>query len=356
MPAHVRAEAWVAAAVPDQGSELRVRRHVEAEAIARNVGHRRLVDGPGLEDGPHKAMGLLHLAPRRPAQGMVAFGLAAGGEGVEEPRYPEGEVADRREHAAHRCERPVALHPLRMKLLVDPDVAEREPRRLDVLGTIGGRRHAEWCEDPVAHELAVLLPGGRRDDPTEDPVAEVRVLERGSWRPGERQARRQEALKGVKGEVLLAIAPGVVRREARRHRQQVADRDGWRVRRVRPPARERRHVRIHGVVQPQPTLVTQQDDRGRGERLRHRRDPEHGVGVGPSIVAVADRAGTPAVDEAAVAHDAPGDARDPRFALEPLEAVIECRQQVLEGGQRATPGGGSANTRNVSTSRNPIVS
>ena len=195
---------------------------------------------------------------------------------------------------------------------------------------VGRGRHPERREDPVADEVAVLLPAGRRDDPPEDPVAEVRVLERGPGRPGERRTRRQEPLERVKRQALLPVAPRIVGREPGRHRQEVADRDRRRVGRWWCPAGQRGHVQAHRVVEPEATLVAQQEDGRRRERLGHRRDPVDRVGVGPAVLAVADGARPRRVHEPAVAHDPPRDARDLRLAGEALEPPVDRRQQVVE--------------------------
>ena len=284
---------------------------------------------------------------------MRALGVAAGRERVDEPGHPAGEIADRGEHATHRRQGPVGVHALADQHIVVADVPVGEACLLDILRPVRRRRHAERHQDPVADELAVLLPSRVGDHPAQDPVAEVRVLERRARRPRQRRVRREEALEGVERQPLLAVAPRIVGGEAGRHREQLADRHGRRVARRRAPGREGGDVGRDRIVESQPALVAQQEERGRRERLRHRGDPEHGVRVRPPLLAVADRAGARRMDEPAVTNHAPGHARDPRLALEALEAGVDRGQQVVERGHAPVPSGVSPNTRNVSTSRKP---
>ena len=200
---------------------------------------------------------------------------------------------------------PYGSLPSRIRRLVAPHVAVGEARLRDVLRVVGRGRHAERPEDPVAHEVAVLLPAGGRDDPPEDPVAEVRVLERGPGRPGERRACGEEPLERVERQALLPVAPRIVGREAGRHRQEVPDRDRRRVGRRRRPAGQRGHVHAHRVVEPEAALVAQQQDGRRRERLGHRGDPVDRVGVGPAVLAVADGAGAARVRRAAPSRTTP---------------------------------------------------
>ena len=117
-------------------------------------------------------------------------------------------------------------------------------------------------------------PGDVRDQPAEDPVAGVGVLEARAGRPGEGQPPREEPAELVEVEALLAVAPRIVGREAGGHREEVADRDRRRVRSGVAQARELRHVAVDPVIEREPALVAQrQDGRGR-EALGHRGDPE----------------------------------------------------------------------------------
>ena len=68
----------------------------------------------GRQRGHDEAMRLLHLPPRGAPERVAALRVVAGGEGVEEPGHPAGEVADRREQAAHRREGAVRVVPSRI--------------------------------------------------------------------------------------------------------------------------------------------------------------------------------------------------------------------------------------------------
>ena len=96
-------------------------------------------------------------------------------------------------------------------------------------GTLGrfvsGRAHAQRLQQPRPYDVAILLSRDVRDDAPEDRVPEVRVLELGAGHQRERLAALQERGEPSQIEVLLAIAPGVVAREPRRHRQEVPQGD-----------------------------------------------------------------------------------------------------------------------------------
>ena len=138
------------------------------------------------------------------------------------------------------------------------------------------------------------------------------------------------------------------------------------------PAGERGHVITDRVVEAEPALVAEQEQRRGREALGHRRDPVHGVRVGTAVLAVADRPRAAGVDEGAVADDAPRDPGDPRLLAESFEPCVERRQQVVEGGHATMmpdrppavgagtcacgqSGPPSTNTRNASTSRKPMA-
>ena len=372
VPGHVRPEPRIPAGVLDDRPQLGVGHDDEPEAVAPDHRDRRLVGRARRQVRRDRSLDLLHLPARRPAQRVVALGVVPGGKRVHEPRHPAGEVADGREHAAHRRQRPVRVVALAGELVVPAHVAAREALGGHVLGQVGGRRHAQRDEDPVAHELAVLDAGHRRDHAAEDPVAEVRVLEDRARRPRERRARGEEPLEGVERQALLPVAPWIVRGEAGRHRHQLADRDRRGVGRGRAPAGERRDVVGDRVVQAEAAFVAEHEQRRGREALGHRRDAVDRVRVGAPILAVADRAGAGGMDQGAVADHAPGDAGDPGLLAEALEARVERGQQVVErrhatimpdgapcrgaASARRQAGASSTNTRNASTSRKPIAS
>ena len=207
----------------------------------------------------------------------------------------------------------------------------------------------ERREDPVAHELAVLLPGDGRDDPAEDPVAEVRVLERRPGRPGERRARpraaaRRRRARGPAGGRPTGRPSASPADIVSRCRIVTGGRIGRRRRATR---------RAPGTCVPtgssrrsRPSSRSS-EDRRRRERLRHRRDPVHGVGVGPAAPrrrgSCRRRRRGRATPSRTTPHATPG-IRASR--LQPLEPGVDGGQEVVERGQPGLPGG-SANTRNV---------
>ena len=163
---------------------------------------------------------------------------------------------------------------------------------------VGRGRHAERPEDPVADEVAVLLPAGGRDDPPEDPVAEVRVLERGPGRPGERRARRRGTARTRRARRPCCRSPhgSSVARPA-----DIVSR--WRIVIAGESAVGGAQPASAGTCVPtgssSPRRPSSRSSRigRRRERLGHRRDPVDRVGVGPAVLAVADRPGPAGVDE-----------------------------------------------------------
>ena len=210
------------------------------------------------------------------------------------------------------------------------DVAVGQALLRDILLEVGRGRHAQRHEQAVAHDLAVLDARHVGDDAAQDPVAQVGVVEDGPRRPRERRAGGQQLRKPVERKTLLAIAPRVVRRQAGRHREQLAQRHRVRVGRGRRPVRQLRYVGRHGVVQTEAALVAQQQDRRRREGLGHRRDPEHGVGIRHLVLAVADRPRPRGMDQLAVTNHAPGDARDALLLAQAREAVVDGAEGVVE--------------------------
>jgi hypothetical protein len=90
---------------------------------------------------------------------------------------------------------------------------------------VAGRRQTERTEDPLTDDVLVVRTRGGGDDPAEDAVAKVRVLEPGPGNPREREAAVQQRRERMGREPLLAVAPWIVGRQAGRHRQQVFDGD-----------------------------------------------------------------------------------------------------------------------------------
>ena len=108
-----------------------------------------------------------------------------------------------------------------------------------------------------------------------------------------------------------------------------------------------------GIVEAEAALVPEEQDRGRGERLRHRGDPVDAVRVRRGVLAVPDRPRAAGVDQRAVADHAPDDARDLRLVPESRQAGVDRGQAILE---RRHPAGPSTKTRNSAVWRKPSAS
>ena len=181
--------------------------------------------------------------------------VLAGRERGGEPGHPAGEVAHAAEDPAHRGERPgrVERH-LRPPARRAP-VAAGHPsgpagllRDLELLRLVAGARHAQRIEQPVPDVVRVGHAGDGGNHPAQDRVAEVGVLEPGARRAVEAHALAEEMREVLERKTLLAVAPRVVGREARGHRQQVPDRDPRRVRADRRPVAQLGDVLLGQVV------------------------------------------------------------------------------------------------------------
>ena len=207
---------------------------------------RRPVPGKARCDGPAgEHLRQLHLPPAGAPQRMRIAGLGvARRERGGETGDPAGEVAHAAEDAAHRGERAGRvegqLGPAAGRAPVTARHA-REPRgllagNLELLRVVAGARHAQGPQQAVADVVRVCDAGDGGDDPAQDRVPEVGVLEPGARRPVEAHALGQEGRELLKRQALLPVTPRVVGREARGHGQQVPDRYPRRVRAHRRPA------------------------------------------------------------------------------------------------------------------------
>ena len=169
--------------------------------------------------------------------------------------------------------------------VVPPQVAVGEPgwRHLVLLERRG--RHPERLEQSGPDDVLVLGAGGAADDPAEDAVARgsnTRSGRRPST-PGRGPARRSSANRSRSRPCCRSPQGSSVGKPAR-HREQVTDRDRRGVGRRSAQAGEVGDVPGDRVVQAEQAVIAQRQDRGRGEALRHRRDPEHAVGVGRRVL------------------------------------------------------------------------
>ena len=177
----------------------------------------------------------------------------------------------------------------------------------------------------VADVVRVRLARDGGDDPAQDRVAEIGVLELGSRRPVEPHAAGQEAAELLQRQALLPVAPRIVGREAGRHREQVPDRHAGRVRRHRRPAAQLGDVLLGRVVELEHAVVAQRQDRGRGEALGHRRDAEDRVGVRrrAAEVPLAEPGG---VHQLAIQHDPVGQTWLPAALLIGRRQLVHVRE------------------------------
>ena len=88
-----------------------------------------------------------------------------------------------------------------------------------------------------------------------------------------------------------------------------------------------RHVALGGIVEREPALVAQLEDRHRGEALRHRRDAEHRVRLDRRLGGDVAKAGRADVRELAVDDHAPGRAGDVLARDEVAKGLIDGRKR-----------------------------
>jgi hypothetical protein len=162
-------------------------------------------------------------------------------------------------------------------------VAERTLGHLVRAAHEGERaRHAERLEDPLAQDVGERPARGTRGDQAEDHEAGVAVGPAAARREASFRRLLQEPERLVVADLTL-VGPGrsaarlglvhqlLVVGEPGRVRQQVADRDRLSVR------REARKGLGQRFVVPQPPVADEQHDRGGGELLGHRGQPEVGA-------------------------------------------------------------------------------
>jgi hypothetical protein len=285
----------------------------QPEPVGRQRG-RRVPGKGGRLVPPGQHLRELHFPSAGAPHRMRAVGLGlAWRERGGEAGHPAGEVPDTAEDPAHRGERPGRVERHRRPAVGRAPVAvcgacgpgTLLTGRLELLGLEPGARHAERAEQAMADVGRVRRARDGGDDPAQDRVAEVGVLEPGTRRPVDGHAAGQETVEVFQRQALLAIPPRVVGGEARGHGEQVPDRHAGRVRRHGRPAAQLGDVFLGQVVELQQAVVAQLEDRGGGETLGHRGDPEDRLGVRrrPAEVPLAE---TGRVHQLAVQHDPVG--------------------------------------------------
>src|SRR5262249_29121966 len=110
----------------------------------------------------------------------------------------------------------------------------------------------------------------------------------------------------------------------------MADRDAWRIGGRVFQILQLGYVALGWIVEREPSIIAQLQDRHRREALRHRRDAEDGVRIDwrfRRYVAHTERAG---MRQLAVDDDAPGAAWDMRALSELAEETIDVGEAALE--------------------------
>ena len=260
---------------------------------------------------------------------MRSLGIVAGGERLGEPVHPRREVAHGAEHAAHRRQCTVGIERLVDEGAIPVHVSPREPRIGNLIGLVDRGIHPERGEQPVADQVAILLAAHVREHPAQDPVAEVRVLERGPRRPREREPAAQQLGERIQRESLQTVAPRIVGGQAARHREQVPHGDQRRVGGRAPEPGELGHVGPDGFVEEQRALVTEEQHRRGREALGHRRDAEDAVGIGDAVLTLVERAEAARMDEVAGDDDPVGHPGDRAVGEQALERLVDGPQALV---------------------------
>ena len=159
----------------------------DAQAVA--VAARRELQRAGRRHARQRRLrppDLLHFAQRGAPQ-WARLGAIARRPRVHHPRHVPREIAQRRQHPAHRAERAVGQRRLFLPLFVLPPVAVRQAAAAPPAhraSSPAGQR----LEQPAADVVAVRHARHLGDDAPEDGEAVVRVLVGKSWRIRERDA------------------------------------------------------------------------------------------------------------------------------------------------------------------------
>ena len=151
--------------------------------------------------------------------------------------------------------------------------------------------------DLLEHEASEAPDVGRQDgvdDPTEECVAEVAVLERDPRWTADGDPAGDELGELLGGLRLVAVSPRVVGEQPAAHGHQVAH--GQPGRCIGDVARNR-------VVETEHSAIAKQEDGGGRERLRHRRDPQDALRRRRRLLAGRGRTEAAGVQQLAVAHD-----------------------------------------------------
>ena len=275
-PAHHRPEPGQSAAVRNDVAEGAVLRDAESERISAGVELEHSRPGIARHQRVRRTPELLHF-PERRTSNRSRFRRVARRPRVHVDGDVAAQVADRRQHAAHRAERSVRESRLLLPLLVLPAISVGQPRRRHRRRLERRRRHAERTENVRGHVVGVRHARDARHDPPQDRESVVRVFVREAGRVRERDAGAHHGRHPVVGVRQLPVAPRIVFGKSFRVRQQMTDRDARRVARRILQRLQLGHIALRGIVERQLAVVAQLQDRHCGEAVRHRCDAKDGV-------------------------------------------------------------------------------
>ena len=152
---------------------------------------------------------LLHFSQRGSAE-RSDLGAVAGRPGIEHEADPPAEVADRREHAAHRSEGAIGELGLLEPGIVLTAITMRQAGGRDRRGFESGDVHPQWIEDLFPQVARVRHSGHVGDDAAEDSEAEIGVLVRGSGGGRERNPAPHHPGHVLVGRGQLLVSPRII--------------------------------------------------------------------------------------------------------------------------------------------------
>ena len=242
------------------------------------------------------AVELLHLATGRDGQ---RTGLALSGVGRirrGEEAHPGGDIVDGGEQPGHRAVHPGGVQRHRFETggvaAIGQAVPGREVGGVDLLGGPAGAAQPQRLEEAAADLGGVVGAGDLVDHAADQSVAGVGVLEAGTRTVHVSETLAQRRGELLAGHGLLAVAPGVVRHQARAHGEQLAQSGFALIGREIEGARGLGHVGRDGLLEAHPALVPQGEQGRGGEGLGHRGD----AGDGRPVHRRAARRGCAAVE------------------------------------------------------------
>ena len=178
-------------------------------------------------------------------------------------------------------------------------------------GRIEGRvRHAQRLEKGVPQIGLVGLAAYIGQHAPQQRVAQVAVFEGEARRAREQVPGGDHRIEFGRRQAQHAVSPRIVGDEARGMREQVAHRHRRAVAGGGLHRRELRNVPVERRIELQLSLVAQRQDGQRRHVLGHRGDAEGGPCLYAPAALPVGKADRPHMGEAALLHDAQGEARD----------------------------------------------